>query len=561
MWTVHEDEYKNSELDSTDAVDHGSTFVEELVSRPIGVYTKSSQVFFPPALAPREDVTIGGAGNSAARFPLQQPPISAASASNLYSRPQVVGTSAMRVDAPPFEPFPDTVAAAISYAASQPLGPHGGTPTPMSHMSHSEHRSPQLSVPMEDGKMREKERGAAPYVEWGGHPNGVYHPHVAVRPYSNVANGVSAECLRGAVYETAKDQHGCRHLQRLLGDSDGNSEVARVIMNEIVPHVAELMTDQYANFLVQKLFDIMPPDVRYKVAYVAAPKIADIALTPHGTFSVQKMIETISTREEMEIIREALSRDVVRLVKDANGNHAIQKVLQRFDHEDKEFIYAAVGADCVPIAKNKQGCCVLQRCLEYASPTQRSTLVKHILDCCLQIAEDPYGNYVLQYVLQSGNNTTIDTIAIAFLPHLVQLCMNKFSSNVMEKVLCRVSPLVREMYVETMCTPEVAARLIQDDFGNYVLQTALTRSTPAQAEALVAVLRPLMPTIRSTPYAKKLEAKIDSILHKTVGGRAGSSDCDGARSTEGHEAQFEVSRHDRHHGQDVRTPRRRQVSS
>lgn len=330
---------------------------------------------------------------------------------------------------------------------------------------------------------------------------------------SAFSNGITAENIRGRVYETAKDQHGCRFLQRWL-DSNYDGEAVQVIMSEIIPHVAELMTDQYANFLVQKLFDIMPHDIRYNVAQVAAPHIAHIALTPHGTFSVQKLIETIATREEMEIVREALSHDVVRLVKDVHGNHVIQKVLQRFEHPDKEFIYEAVASDCAAIATNKQGCCVLQRCLEFASPAQHKALVACILGCCLQIVQDPFGNYVLQYVLEANDSSINDTIARAFMPHLVQLCMNKFSSNVMEKVLRGATQPVRDAYVETMRNPDVIASLMQDDFGNYVLQTALTISSPGQSEALVAVIRPLMPMIKNAPYAKKLEAKMDLIMKK-----------------------------------------------
>ncbi|CCW62913.1 unnamed protein product [Phytomonas sp. EM1] len=333
------------------------------------------------------------------------------------------------------------------------------------------------------------------------------------QPVGGSISPITVDGFRGKVYETAKDQHGCRFLQRWL-DTNSDAEIVQMIMHEIIPHVAELMADQYANFLVQKLFDIMPDDIRYSVALKAAPKIAIIALTPHGTFSVQKMIETISTREEMEIVREALRKDVVRLIKNAHGNHVIQKVLQRFDYEDKDFIYKAVASDCASIAKNKQGCCVLQRCLEFASPSQKSDLVDHILNCCLQIARDPFGNYVLQYVLQANDSSINDTIAIAFLPQLTHLCTNKFSSNVMEKVLRGASQPIQEMYINTMCNPEVVTRLIQDDFGNYVLQTALTISSPAQVEALVSIIRPLMHLIKNAPYAKKLEGKMDIVLRK-----------------------------------------------
>nr|CCC93258.1 unnamed protein product [Trypanosoma congolense IL3000] len=555
MWTVHEDECAKGELDHLDMEQNQSSPVNDLAPKSIGTYTKSSQVFANSCATPVDGSSPSGRGATTLRLAVQEAPGSPAATDHPFFRHQAATNSIMRADAPPFEPSSSSIAAAISFVET-PAGCKRGVPPPI--MSPSNHCNPLFMFPVEDLHVREKDRGAPHYMEWGNHSHNSYHPLSVMRFFNaGGSGGLTAESLRGKVYEAAKDQHGCRYLQRLLCDSDPDKDIPRTIMSEIVPHVDELMTDQYANFLVQKLFDIMPADVRLKVATVAAPKIAAIALKPHGTFSVQKMIETISSQEELVIIREALSKDVVRLVKDANGNHAIQKVLQRFGHADKEFIYAAVAADCVTIAKNKQGCCVLQRCLEHASPSQRSTLVRHILGCCLEIAEDPYGNYVLQYVISTGDNNTIDTIAIAFLPHLVQLCINKFSSNVMEKVLGRVSLPVQEMYVNKMCSPEVAARLIQDDFGNYVLQTALTICSPAQAEHLVSILRPLVPSIKNTPYAKKLEGKIESVLQKIANDRVLINNCDITSHRDRHEPRcnFTPHRQERYHGVEVRAPR------
>jgi hypothetical protein len=538
------------------------------------MYTKSSQVFSPPPLTPsdlqatpvkdplesfnswvrtqtptssRNSPTPNGAG-----LPVSSPP----------SAQRQGGMSTLQPNATPFlgtttpQKFNNTTNLSVDFGGS----PNGGVGQQRSRPQLEtilEHRK-QLMLQMEELALQELElrqhggsgstqqnanmMSATPHAssgnfgaqlggsgigagygsmgtfpEWSPSAGGVapspYQNHQNQGMMSAFSNGITAENIRGRVYETAKDQHGCRFLQRWL-DTNYDGEAVQVIMSEIIPHVAELMTDQYANFLVQKLFDIMPHDVRYNVAQVAAPHIAHIALTPHGTFSVQKLIETIATREEMEVIRESLSHDVVRLVKDVHGNHVIQKVLQRFEHPDKEFIYEAVSTDCAAIATNKQGCCVLQRCLEFASPAQHKALVACILQVCLQIVQDPFGNYVLQYVLEANEPGVNDVIAKAFLPHLVPLCMNKFSSNVMEKVLRGATLPVREMYVEHMRNAEIVASLMQDDFGNYVLQTALTMTSTAQAETLVAVIRPLMPMIKNAPYAKKLEAKMDLIMKK-----------------------------------------------
>ena len=362
------------------------------------------------------------------------------------------------------------------------------------------------------GRQSPSSHGMPPHMGYDYEMSGGLNPFAA--SFGNPTHQhLTAENIRGRVYETAKDQHGCRFLQRAL-DSNYDSDIAHVIMNEIVPYVPELMTDQYANFLVQKLFDIMPHDVRFNVAKVAAPQMPQIALTAHGTFSVQKLIETITTREEMVVVRDALSGDVVQLVMDVHGNHVIQKVLQRFDHPDKQFIYNAVAQDCVNIAMNKQGCCVLQRCLEFASPEQHASLVTTVLDSALQIVQDPFGNYVLQYVLETDDVSVNDRIGCLFLPHLIALGVNKFSSNVLEKVLRRSSQSVKDKYCEGLSEPQTAARLVSDDFGNYVVQTALTTGSPSAVDGLVQTIRPLMHMIRNAPYAKKLESKLEIIGKK-----------------------------------------------
>ncbi|KAG5506200.1 hypothetical protein GH5_05885 [Leishmania sp. Ghana 2012 LV757] len=518
-WTVHEDEYRAEGYNNLEEILQYVVNTEEKAQqpKPPGKYTKSSQVFSTPS--PLTATVLSSPikhqlKNAVPWQPQSHTPINSSFHSIGIPHTPVQSPQQRRCNnrfngsySSQHDRTPKIISSNDAYALSPGAGKRGMGAGQIDHMVATEVNS----MPMRDSMMQKEVLASQDmvvgggYGEWSG--NGNRYPQ---------SGAVTIDSLRGKVYETAKDQHGCRYLQRWL-DTNCDPEVVQVIMEEIIPHVGELMTDQYANFLIQKLFDIMPDDVRYKVAIVAAPQICTIALTPHGTFSVQKMIETISTREEMEIICEALAKDVVRLIKDAHGNHVIQKVLQRFHFEDKEYIYRAVATDCVSIAKNKQGCCVLQRCLEYASPRQKAALVDQVLACCLQIAQDPFGNYVLQYVLEAKDSKINDTIALAFLPHLVQLSMNKFSSNVMEKVLRGASRPVQVMYVEEMCSPEIISHLIQDDFGNYVLQTALTIITPAHAEQLVNAIRPFMPLIKNAPYAKKMEGKIEAVARKMEG--------------------------------------------
>lgn len=107
------------------------------------------------------------------------------------------------------------------------------------------------------------------------------------------------------------------------------------------------------------------------IVETVAPELVKIALNMHGTRAVQKLIEYLSTPEQIKIVIAALTPNVVTLIKDLNGNHVIQKCLHRLSSENNQFIYDAVCDHCIEVASHKHGCCVLQRCFDHATIAQK----------------------------------------------------------------------------------------------------------------------------------------------------------------------------------------------
>jgi hypothetical protein len=109
---------------------------------------------------------------------------------------------------------------------------------------------------------------------------------------------------------------------------------------------------------------------------------------------------------------------VVELIQDLNGNHVIQKCLNRLSsadaqvwttrfHDDgrcralltlDQFIFDAVGTHCVIVGTHRHGCCVLQRCIDHASGIQKVNLISQISRNAYPLVQDPFGNYVVQYI-------------------------------------------------------------------------------------------------------------------------------------------------------------------
>jgi hypothetical protein len=57
--------------------------------------------------------------------------------------------------------------------------------------------------------------------------------------------------MTGQIYSLAKYQAGCRFLQKQLDEN--SAAAAQIIFKEIFPHVVELMTDPYGQYLIPKL--------------------------------------------------------------------------------------------------------------------------------------------------------------------------------------------------------------------------------------------------------------------------------------------------------------------
>ncbi|KAI9477898.1 MAG: armadillo-type protein [Benjaminiella poitrasii] len=309
------------------------------------------------------------------------------------------------------------------------------------------------------------------------------------------------------IYGLCKDQYGCRFFQKKLEEQKPDQR--DIIFNQIYPHFVELMIDPFGNYLCQKMMEYCTDSQRTMLIEQVSRSIMSISLNMHGTRAVQRMIEFLTLPEQIDATVEALSSNVVTLIKDINGNHIIQKCLHRLTSKDKQFIYDAVSRNCVEVATHRHGCCVLQRCIDYSAEHQKKQLVEEIIRNALTLVQDPYGNYVVQYVLELGDAEFSDNLIRQFIGHLSNLSVQKYSSNVMEKCIRVAEEDVRRDLIEEMINKTQLEKLLKDSYANYVVQTALDFAEEAQYQKLGECIRPLLPAIRNTSYCKRIQGKLN----------------------------------------------------
>ncbi|WJZ88413.1 hypothetical protein VitviT2T_007714 [Vitis vinifera] len=322
-----------------------------------------------------------------------------------------------------------------------------------------------------------------------------------LRPQPQKYNSVDE--VVGRIYHMSKDQNGCRFLQRKF--TDGSPEDVQKIFLEIIDHIVELMTDPFGNYLVQKLLEVCTEDQQMQILHAITRRAGDlvrISCNMHGTRAVQKVIETLRTSEQFSMIVSSLKPGIVTLIKDMNGNHVAQCCLQNLMPEYREFLFEAAITNCVELATDRHGCCVLQKCLGHSAVEQRDRIIYEITSNALILSQDPFGNYVVQYVFEFP--WAIVDILDQLEGNYGDLSLQKYSSNVVEKCLQHAGDEHRHCIIQELINNPRIDQIMQDPYGNYVIQAALNNSKGAIHAALIEVIRSHVHVLRTSPYGKKV---------------------------------------------------------
>ncbi|XP_024027652.1 putative pumilio homolog 8, chloroplastic [Morus notabilis] len=301
----------------------------------------------------------------------------------------------------------------------------------------------------------------------------------------------------------AKDQDGCRHLQKLV--DYGTYQDVQIIFRNVSNHVVELSTDPYGNYLVQKLLDVVSELQKWHIVrkMVWRPgQLVSISLNSYGTRVVQKLIETVKDTSLLSSVISALKPGFLELTMDLNGNHVLQRCLQCLSSEENTFIFDDAAENCVAMGTHKNGCCMLQKCIEHSTGNFRNKLVKEVLKNASLLAEDPYGNFVVQFLMEHIPSATAKLIP-QFKDNFARLSMHKASSHVVEKFL-KYFQYSHKIIVDELIKFGPFESLLQDPFANYVISTALDCTKGSVNRSLVQKIRSFLRTVPPGPYCKKI---------------------------------------------------------
>lgn len=210
----------------------------------------------------------------------------------------------------------------------------------------------------------------------------------------------------------------------------------------------------------------------------------------------------------------------MRCVKDQNGNHVIQKCIEKVPALLIQFIVEAFTNQVFYLSTHPYGCRVIQRVLQRPE-VEKEAILAEVMQNAYELSKNQYGNYVIQHVMIHGTLWYRSAVIHALEGKMVELSKHKFASNVCEKCFTHCTATEREELLEEVLEQDSTGnvqlvQMVMDQYGNYVVQRILDLVDETQREKMITSIKPYIATLKRVPYGKHIITQIEKLTGKPV---------------------------------------------
>ena len=286
----------------------------------------------------------------------------------------------------------------------------------------------------------------------------------------------------------SKDHSGSRLVQRKY--EEGNQEIRNKIFEKFKPEILNLSKDIFGNYAIQKVLEFKDKEKNNFIMESLKGKIYELSLHMYGCRVMQQLISVIDENYLTDITKE-LEGHYPKCIEDQNGNHVIQKLIERLKPgKENNGIYEVVYKNIVELSKHQYGCRVIQTLLKKCNEKQVSKMLEKIYKDVKELSEDQYGNYIIQYILENQKGKNVDSIYEGLKSHIYDFSIHKYASNVVERALNfgnekQRQNIINEIIEQDDQEKECLLSMVKDKFGNYVVQKIIEFSTPDMRKNII----------------------------------------------------------------------------
>lgn len=214
--------------------------------------------------------------------------------------------------------------------------------------------------------------------------------------------------------------------------------------------------------------------------------IVEFSGDQHGSRFIQQKLENATSEEKQIVFDEIVPTNALQLIQDVFGNYVIQKLFEHGTQVQKTVLASTMEGHILPLSFQMYGCRVVQKAVEYILPDQQSAFVRELEAHVLKCVKDANGNHVIQKLIERVSPDRLGFVS-SFRGNVFDLSTHPYGCRVLQRCFEHLPeeqtrPLLDELHKSTI-------NLMQDQFGNYVVQFVLEHGHPKDKALVLSKLR------------------------------------------------------------------------
>ena len=302
-----------------------------------------------------------------------------------------------------------------------------------------------------------------------------------------------------------KDQSGSKFIQKKIEEKC--PEFLYKLYEQIKGNLIDIINDQYGNYVIQKYVELCDKKIISLMLNQLQNSLLEISLNSYGTRALQKLIENLSSSfsdDDINIILNFIKGNVFKMIRDINGNHVIQSIIDAIKNKDKLTpLYNEMNENMIEISKIKQGCCVFPKVLNNIREDDLGKLIKNVIDNLEILINDEYGNFIIQRIIKLNRENYNNQIFDFLKNQIFKLSTQKYSSNVIETCILEGCN-IRDNVIEKLIEKNNVTNLICDQFGNYIIQKCLPLVKGKQFKSMIDQIKKAVKTLNQSNHGRKI---------------------------------------------------------
>lgn len=266
-------------------------------------------------------------------------------------------------------------------------------------------------------------------------------------PYGGYQQPYTQGHAVGGAARAPNANYGSNGPQRRQGGEDNLARFNNVSFEELKPEILTLCTDQHGCRFLQRKLDEKDPNTLKMIFDEVHPSITKLMTDPFGNYLCQKLLENCDNEQRTVLIGNCMV-NMTQIALNQHGTRALQKMIEFVSTpQQTQMIIEAMRFDVVQLIQDLNGNHVIQKCLNHLSSADAQFIFDAVGQHCVPVGTHRHGCCVLQRCVDHASGSQKGELVRQISNHAFDLVQDPFGNYVVQYILDLDEPL----FIEPLC--------------------------------------------------------------------------------------------------------------